>query len=102
MWPVLREQVIIDSFFARIAYRLLIPLLCTGGTIAGVSRYLKEQNEKIQVYMMDIPGSGVLGERDDSSPYLKLRERRPEEKHGSSVMEGIGEYMLFVSPIEVS
>jgi len=41
--------------------------------------------------MMDIPGSGVIGERKgDESPYLTLRERTTEEKKGSSTMEGIG------------
>lgn len=32
----------------------------TGGTIAGVSRFLKEKNPKIKVYLIDPPGSSLF------------------------------------------
>lgn len=31
----------------------------TGGTIAGVSRYLKEQDSRIKVFLVDPPGSSL-------------------------------------------
>lgn len=31
----------------------------TGGTIAGVSSYLKEQNPSVQVFLADPPGSSL-------------------------------------------
>jgi cysteine synthase A len=52
----------------------------TGGTIAGVSTFLKEQNPNISVVLADPEGSGLLS-------YLKSGE---PEGNGSSVTEGIG------------
>ncbi|MFP5519944.1 MAG: cysteine synthase A [Bdellovibrionia bacterium] len=52
----------------------------TGGTIGGVSRYLKEKNSKIEVHLVDPMGSGLY-------QYLKSGEIKTE---GSSVTEGIG------------
>ncbi len=52
----------------------------TGGTISGVSRYLKEKNSKIQVSLIDPLGSGMFS-------HFYSGEIKSE---GSSVTEGIG------------
>ena len=52
----------------------------TGGTIAGVSRYLKSQNPRTLVALADPDGSGL---------YCQLREGKLESS-GSTVTEGIG------------
>jgi cysteine synthase len=52
----------------------------TGGTYAGVSMYLKEQNPKIRCVVADPMGSGLYS-------YIKTGEIKPV---GSSITEGIG------------
>ena len=52
----------------------------TGGTIAGVSKALKEKNNKIKVYLSDPKGSALYN-------YIKNKELIVE---GSSITEGIG------------
>ncbi|MCX7978027.1 MAG: cysteine synthase A [Bdellovibrionaceae bacterium] len=52
----------------------------TGGTIAGVSRYLKSQNSGVKCWLVDPMGSGLYH-------YIKHGEIKAE---GSSVTEGIG------------
>ncbi|MES2745015.1 MAG: cysteine synthase A [Bdellovibrionota bacterium] len=52
----------------------------TGGTIAGVSRYLKDQKASVQTYLVDPGGSGLYS-------YLKTGEFKAS---GSSLTEGIG------------
>lgn len=52
----------------------------TGGTIAGVSKFLKEKNSKVKVTLVDPDGSGLYS-------YLKTGEIKAE---GSSITEGIG------------
>jgi cysteine synthase A len=52
----------------------------TGGTISGVSRYLKERDPRIQVVLVDPAGSGL-------HHYLKHGELKSS---GSSITEGIG------------
>ena len=52
----------------------------TGGTIGGVSRYLKEQNENITTIAIDPVGSGI-------HDYIKCGEFTGD---GGSVTEGIG------------
>ncbi|MDX1976874.1 MAG: cysteine synthase A [Pseudanabaenaceae cyanobacterium bins.68] len=52
----------------------------TGGTIGGVTAYLKEQNPQIQAYLIDPPGSGLYN-------YITQGEFKAE---GSSITEGIG------------
>jgi cysteine synthase A len=53
----------------------------TGGTIGGVTAYLKEQNPQIATYLIDPPGSAMYG-------YVKTGEVTKTE--GSSITEGIG------------
>jgi cysteine synthase len=52
----------------------------TGGTISGVSRYLKEQNPDVQVVLVDPEGSGLFH-------YVKEGVMKSS---GSSITEGIG------------
>jgi len=52
----------------------------TGGTLAGVSMYLKEQNPAIKTVVADPMGSGLYS-------YIKTGEINPE---GNSITEGIG------------
>ncbi|XP_069118698.1 uncharacterized protein [Argopecten irradians] len=54
----------------------------TGGTLAGVGTYLKEQNPNIQVFLADPQGS-VL--------YSHIKHGKLERSEGSSIAEGIGQ-----------
>lgn len=59
---------------------VLVSAVGTGGTLSGVSRYLKEQNPKLRVVLVDPMGSGL---------YCYVRDGKVEGA-GSSVTEGIG------------
>ena len=59
---------------------VLVSAVGTGGTISGVSRYLKERLPRVRVVLADPPGSGL---------YCYVREGRVEST-GSSITEGIG------------
>ncbi|WP_417659837.1 cysteine synthase A [Pseudidiomarina sp.] len=59
---------------------ILVSVAGTGGTIAGTSQYLKERNQKVQVWLADPDGSGIYS-------FLKTGEY---VSHGSSFTEGIG------------
>lgn len=61
----------VDTFIASVG---------SGGTIAGVSRALKEKNDKIQVVLADPLGSGLY----------RFMQSGKLETEGSSVTEGIG------------
>ena len=52
----------------------------TGGTLAGVSRYLKERNEEVKIVLADPHGSGLYS-------FVKTGEIKVE---GNSITEGIG------------
>ena len=52
----------------------------TGGTIGGVSNYLKEKNKDIKIYLSDPSGSALFN-------YIKNGELKSE---GGSITEGIG------------
>ena len=52
----------------------------TGGTISGVSRYLKEKNKDIKIYLSDPTGSALYN-------YVQNGELKSE---GGSITEGIG------------
>lgn len=58
----------------------LVSVAGTGGTIAGNSRYLSEQNPALQTWLVDPDGSGIYS-------YLKQGEY---QSSGSSFTEGIG------------
>jgi cysteine synthase A len=53
----------------------------TGGTLAGVSRYLKEKEPRIQIVLADPPGSALFS-------YVKTGT--PVMSKGPSITEGIG------------
>jgi cysteine synthase len=52
----------------------------TGGTIGGVTAYLKERDSQIQTYLIDPPGSGLFN-------FITTGQFKAE---GSSITEGIG------------
>ena len=58
----------------------LVSVVGTGGTIAGNSRYLSEQNPQLQTWLVDLYGSGIYH-------YLKTGQYQAS---GSSFTEGIG------------
>ncbi len=58
----------------------IVSVCGTGGTIAGNSDYLKQQNKDIDVWLVDPEGSGIVN-------YLKHGEYKAE---GGSFTEGIG------------
>ena len=59
---------------------VLVSSVGTGGTLGGVSRALKEHNPKVEVVLLDPPGSGL---------YCHVTEGKVEGS-GSSITEGIG------------
>ncbi|MBN3833172.1 cysteine synthase A [Burkholderia sp. Ac-20344] len=59
----------------------------TGGTLAGVSRYLKEQNPDVRIVLADPHGSGLYR-------YVKTGDLDAE---GSSITEGIGSTRVTVN-----
>ncbi|KAF0684857.1 Aste57867_23202 [Aphanomyces stellatus] len=63
----------------------------TGGTIAGVSRYLKEQNPSIQVVLADPPGSSLYNKVRHNVCYAPQQSERTVKRHRyDTVAEGIG------------
>ncbi|MFL5318157.1 MAG: cysteine synthase A [Myxococcaceae bacterium] len=59
---------------------ILVAAVGTGGTLSGVSRYLKEKNPNLRVILVDPSGSGL---------YSYVKTGKVEGK-GSSITEGIG------------
>ena len=59
---------------------VLVSAVGTGGTLGGVSRYLKAKNPKLRVVLVDPAGSGL-------SSYVQTGK---VEGSGSSITEGIG------------
>ncbi len=59
---------------------VLVSSVGTGGTLGGVSRYLKEKNPKLEVVLLDPLGSGL---------YCYVKDGKVEGS-GSSITEGIG------------
>ncbi|KAI9593674.1 tryptophan synthase beta subunit-like PLP-dependent enzyme [Syncephalis fuscata] len=55
----------------------------TGGTLAGIARYLKEQNKQIKVFLADPPGSVLY-------TFIKSGGKLTD-RSGSSITEGIGQ-----------
>ncbi len=53
----------------------------TGGTLAGVSRYMKEQNDGVRIVLNDPPGSAL---------YNWVKEGELKSLGGGSITEGIG------------
>ena len=59
---------------------VLVSAVGSGGTLGGVSRYLKERNPNLRVVLVDPPGSGLFSYVRDGKM----------EGGGSSITEGIG------------
>jgi len=57
----------------------------TGGTITGISQYLKEKNKNLKTILIDPPGS-IIGK------YVKNNKLfiKPENHYKSTIIEGIG------------
>uniref|UniRef100_A0A0D9VR92 cysteine synthase n=1 Tax=Leersia perrieri TaxID=77586 RepID=A0A0D9VR92_9ORYZ len=63
----------------------------TGGTIAGVSRYLKEKNANIKCFLMDPPGSGLFNKVTRGVMYTKEEAEGKRLKNPfDTITEGIG------------
>jgi cysteine synthase A len=52
----------------------------TGGTLAGVARYLKEQDPRVKIFLADPPGSVLYS-------FIKTKGKL-SERSGSSITEG--------------
>ena len=72
----------------------------TGGTISGISEYLKSKNPDCSCFLIDPPGSALFdfinssGTADDERTYVELVHGQPTtfipRSEGSSITEGIG------------
>ncbi|KAF0704683.1 hypothetical protein AaE_014812 [Aphanomyces astaci] len=69
----------------------MTPTNGTGGTIAGVSRYLKEMNPAIQIVLADPPGSSLYNKVRHNVCYAPQQSERTVRRHRyDTVAEGIG------------
>ncbi|XP_020687612.1 cysteine synthase 2 isoform X3 [Dendrobium catenatum] len=63
----------------------------TGGTVAGVSRYLKEKNPNVKCFLIDPPGSGLFNRVTRGVLYTKEEaEGRRLKNPFDTITEGIG------------
>ncbi|XP_024376683.1 cysteine synthase 2 [Physcomitrium patens] len=63
----------------------------TGGTIAGVSRYLKEQNPQVKCFLIDPPGSGLYNKVTRGVMYTREEAEGKRMKNPfDTITEGIG------------
>ncbi|KAJ1687324.1 hypothetical protein LUZ63_018714 [Rhynchospora breviuscula] len=63
----------------------------TGGTIAGVSRFLKEKNNSIKCFLIDPPGSGLFNKVTRGVMYTKEEAEGKRLKNPfDTITEGIG------------
>ncbi|KAJ4750386.1 Cysteine synthase [Rhynchospora pubera] len=63
----------------------------TGGTIAGVSRFLKEKNKCIKCFLIDPPGSGLFNKVTRGVMYTKEEAEGKRLKNPfDTITEGIG------------
>lgn len=74
----------------------------TGGTIGGVSTYLKEKNPNIKCVLLDPPGTGIIVENGEVRGKTDQEKAIHAEKlkalglsNGSTVLEGIGSGRLY-------
>jgi cysteine synthase A len=63
----------------------------TGGTIAGLSRFFKEKNPSIKVYLIDPPGSSLFQRITSGVAYSKEQsERTIKRNRYDTIIEGVG------------
>ncbi|XP_050219858.1 cysteine synthase 2 isoform X2 [Mercurialis annua] len=63
----------------------------TGGTVAGVSRFLKEKNSNIKCFLIDPPGSGLFNKITRGVMYSKEEAEGKRLKNPfDTITEGIG------------
>ncbi|KAF2593283.1 hypothetical protein F2Q70_00043028 [Brassica cretica] len=63
----------------------------TGGTLAGVSRFLQEKNEKVKCFLIDPPGSGLYNKVTRGVMYTREEaEGRRLKNPFDTITEGIG------------
>ncbi|CAK8538925.1 unnamed protein product [Lathyrus sativus] len=63
----------------------------TGGTVAGVSKFLQEKNPNIKCYLIDPPGSGLFNKVTRGVMYTKEEaEGRRRKNPFDTITEGIG------------
>eukprot|EP00249_Psilotum_nudum_P022765 c28636_g1_i3 orf=396-1880(-) len=63
----------------------------TGGTIAGISRFLKEQNPDVKCYLIDPPGSGLFNRVTRGVLYTSEEAEGTRLKNPfDTIIEGIG------------
>ncbi|KAL1518427.1 hypothetical protein AB1Y20_002719 [Prymnesium parvum] len=63
----------------------------TGGTIAGVSRYLKARKPSVQVVLVDPPGSALYHRVQTGVLYNSGQQERSARRHRyDTIMEGVG------------
>lgn len=80
IWAQMRGSV--DAFVAAAG---------TGGTVAGVSRFLKEQNSGIKCFLIDPPGSGLYNKVTRGVMYTREEaEGRRLKNPFDTITEGIG------------
>eukprot|EP00013_Stygamoeba_regulata_P004576 CAMPEP_0177639200 /NCGR_PEP_ID=MMETSP0447-20121125/5895_1 /TAXON_ID=0 /ORGANISM="Stygamoeba regulata, Strain BSH-02190019" /LENGTH=333 /DNA_ID=CAMNT_0019141213 /DNA_START=45 /DNA_END=1043 /DNA_ORIENTATION=+ len=84
----------------------LVTAAGTGGTVAGCSTFLKEKNSKVQVFLINPPGAGVVAEpyseeeagKHPSRCFLRVKteaEKEADKSLPSSILEGIGSGRLY-------
>ncbi|CAM9489074.1 unnamed protein product [Chrysoparadoxa australica] len=63
----------------------------TGGTLAGVSNYLKQRNPSVRVFLVDPPGSSLYHRVEHGVCYSPHQAERSLRKHRyDTIAEGIG------------
>lgn len=63
----------------------------TGGTIAGVSRYLKDQNPNVQIFLADPPGSSLYNKVRNNVCYASEQAEKKIRRHRyDTITEGVG------------
>jgi len=67
----------------------------TGGTIGGVSHFLKEKNKDILCYMIESLGTGVKFTVKDNIIVMDVKGQEEKDKEGGSSLEGIGSSKVY-------
>lgn len=81
-----------DSYLCPLHLFLTQNLLAPGGTIAGISNYLKEQTHgKVEVVLADPPGSSLFNRVEHGVCFTNEQSERKLKKHRyDTIAEGIG------------